>query len=96
LNSFHLSLPILGIISTGIIFVFTYMYTHFLYKFHSPTPCSVISPPNWCQPSPLGRTCSDFVEKRERIRRKKWHFSLFEIKVATQGVSLWYFHVYIL
>jgi hypothetical protein len=27
-------------------------------------------------------------------RKKKWHFYLLEIKVATLGISLWYFHVY--
>jgi hypothetical protein len=26
------------------------------------------------------------------VKEKKWHFCLF--KIATQGVSLWYFHVY--
>jgi hypothetical protein len=31
--------------------------------------------------------------RREKIKRKARHFCLFEIKVATQGVSLWYFHV---
>jgi hypothetical protein len=34
-------------------------------------------------------------EKRERRKWKACHFCLFEIKVATQGVSLWYFHIYI-
>jgi hypothetical protein len=34
-------------------------------------------------------------EKRKQNKTKKpWHFSLFEMKVATQGVFLWYFHVY--
>jgi hypothetical protein len=31
--------------------------------------------------------------RRENIKGKTWHFCLFEIKVATQGVLLWYFHV---
>jgi hypothetical protein len=77
------------------------MRTRFLHHIHPPTPLPHHLPSfHWCQPSPLGRTCSillfsDFVEeKREKIKRKTWHFSLFEIKVATQGDSLWYFHVY--
>jgi hypothetical protein len=32
--------------------------------------------------------------RRKRRKEKKWHFCLLEIKVATLGVSLWYFHVY--
>jgi hypothetical protein len=61
-------------------------------------PLTLSTPPShWCQSTPLGRTYfailfSDFVEEqRENIKRKTLHFSLFEIKVATRGVSLWYF-----
>jgi hypothetical protein len=32
--------------------------------------------------------------RRKKRKRKTWYFSLFEIKVTTQRVSLWYFHVY--
>jgi hypothetical protein len=32
--------------------------------------------------------------RRKKNKRKKWHFCLFKIKIATQGVSLWQFHVY--
>jgi hypothetical protein len=43
--------------------------------------------------TPPGRACSalpfsDFAKER----KKKWHFCLF--RIATQGVSLWHFHVY--
>jgi hypothetical protein len=40
--------------------------------------------------------CSPVLQfcRRKKIKQKTWHFSLFEIKVAIQGVSLWYFHVY--
>jgi hypothetical protein len=77
--------------------VYTFFCTRFIFLPPFPKP----SPSLWCQPSSLGRACfallfSDFVgEKREKIRWKSWHFSLFEIKVAIQGVSLWYFHIYV-
>jgi hypothetical protein len=29
---------------------------------------------------------------KRKDKKKKWHFSLFEIKLATQGVSFWCFH----
>jgi hypothetical protein len=35
--SYHSPIP--GIVSTGIIFAFTYMYTHFLDHIYLPTPC---------------------------------------------------------
>jgi hypothetical protein len=62
-------------------------------------PSYRLSPPPlpsyWYQPPPLDRIRStllftDFVEEKQKTQ----HFCLFEIKVATQGVSLWYFHVY--
>jgi hypothetical protein len=76
-----------------------------MYTFFTPYPSSYPlspSPPTsqWCQPFPLGKMYptllfSNFVEeKREKRKCKTWHFSLFEIKVATQGVALWYFYVY--
>jgi hypothetical protein len=72
---------------------------HFPIYMHVYTECIQYSPSHALSPShssptgtnPPGRTCfallfSDFV------REKKWHFCLF--KIATQGVSLWHFHVY--
>jgi hypothetical protein len=61
--------------------------------FPRPSP---LSSTNFTLPRPcplLDRICfalllSDFVEEK-----RKWYFCLFEIKVATQGVSLWHFHV---
>jgi hypothetical protein len=38
------SLPIPGTVSTGIIFAFTYMCTHYLHHIHPPTPFSNTSP----------------------------------------------------
>jgi hypothetical protein len=71
---------ILGVVLTGIIFAFIYMYTHFIAMYPPSSPLSSTPPPShWCQPSPLGRTCSallfsDFVvEKREKIKQKKSH-----------------------
>jgi hypothetical protein len=32
--------------------------------------------------------------RRKKKNILKWRFSLFQIKVVTQGVSLWYFHEY--
>jgi hypothetical protein len=52
-----------GTVSTSIIFVFTYMCTHFCTVFTLP-PCALSPPPlpsYRCQPSPLGRTCSAFI-----------------------------------
>jgi hypothetical protein len=71
------------------------MYTHFLHSIHPSIPFPCHLPPPTGTKHPAGRTCStllfsDFVE--ERI---KWHFCLFVIKVAIQGISLWYFHVYV-
>jgi hypothetical protein len=93
------SLLIPGIVSTGIIFAFTHICTRFLHHIHPPTP--------FCHHLPLSRLPAlppeqdlfhlpvlNFVEeKREKRKWKTWHFSLSEIKAATQGVSLWYFHV---
>jgi hypothetical protein len=72
-----------GICSTGIIFAFTYMRTHFLHNIHPPTPFfTTIRLP--VVPSALpGRTCStlSFCWFCGRIK-KKWHFYSIEIKVA--------------
>jgi hypothetical protein len=62
-----------GVVSTGIIFAFTY-FVHTFFALYSPFyTLSPSSPqPHWCQPSPLGRTYSallfsDFVgEKKEK------------------------------
>jgi hypothetical protein len=47
---------------------------------------------------PHHRTCSALLssdllgEKTLEIKRKTWYFCFFEIKMATPGVSLCYFH----
>jgi hypothetical protein len=88
--------------TTVIISAFTYMYTRFFHHIHPPTTFPHYLPaPTTTNIPPLSRTCSalllsDFSEKkRKQIKRKTWHFCLFAIKVVTQVVSLWYFHVYI-
>jgi hypothetical protein len=90
--------PILGMVSAGIIFAFTYMFTHFLYRIHPPT---LFSPTPWYHRvvdtlPPQDLFCPPVVWfcRIKKKRRKKWYFYLFEIRVATQGVSLWYFHVF--
>jgi hypothetical protein len=54
------SLPIPGIVSTGLIFVFTYMYTHYLYYIHPLTPFPTFPPlsPTGAKPLSPCRTCS--------------------------------------
>jgi hypothetical protein len=82
--------PIPGVVSTGIIFPFTYICTQYLCCIHSPMSFPHLLPPS-TGTSPSGRTCptllfSDFVKVN------KYHFCLF--KIVTQGFSLWYFHAY--
>jgi hypothetical protein len=70
---------------------------------YSPSyPLSLTPPPShWSSPPrpPPGRACSallfsNFVGgKGEKTKWKKWHFSLFEIRIVTQRVSLRYFHM---
>jgi hypothetical protein len=67
------------------------MGTQYLHSIHPPTPFPCyISPPTGTNSSPPGKDCSPIVWKK---KGKKWHFCLLEINIATQGVSLWYFHV---
>jgi hypothetical protein len=49
--------------------IYLHVYT-VLYQFHPPTPCSVISLLPLMPAFPPDRTCSNFVEERERIRKK--------------------------
>jgi hypothetical protein len=93
----HLNLlplpPVPGAVSMGIIFAFACTYT----QYSSSYPLSLSSPTShWCQhrpPQPALWFC-----RRNKIKDKKKnrHFCWFEIKIATQGVSLWYFHAYII
>jgi hypothetical protein len=61
-----------GTVSTGIIFAFTCMCTHFLHYSHPPTPCLYHLPPPTGLTLPLGRTYSTLLfsnfaeEKREK------------------------------
>jgi hypothetical protein len=73
-----------------------HVYTFF--ALYSPSYPLSLPPPFNCYQSPTlspSRTCSilllsDFAEdKRKKEKNKKWHFCLFVMKVATQGVSLW-------
>jgi hypothetical protein len=84
-----------GRISSGISFVFTYMCARFLYYIHFPTPFTATSSSHWYQPYPGQDLFCPPVLLFSKRKRKKWHFCLCEMKIATQGISLWYFHVYI-
>jgi hypothetical protein len=84
--------PIPGIVSTGIIFQFTVMCTQYLHYIHPPTPfLHLLTPSYWYQPHPIRQNL--FPSSCSLVLQKKWHFCLF--KIATQGVSLWYFYVFI-
>jgi hypothetical protein len=77
------------------------MYT-FLCHIHPPTPFpQYLSPPTGASPPHWQYLFHHPVlqfsrKKKEREKRKwkTWHFSLFEVKVATWGISLWYFYMY--
>jgi hypothetical protein len=93
LTSPHSLIP--GTVSVGIIFAFTYMCTHFLYQIYPPThfprhvSLPLISPlPSIPQQDLLCPPVFLFCRKKGKDKMKNMIFSLFEIKVATQGVSL--------
>jgi hypothetical protein len=91
--------PIPGIVSASIIFAFTCLWTHFLHCIHPSAgfPCHLSSPTGASPPPWAGSICFPVLwfRRREKIKRKTWHFCLFAIKAAIQGVFLWYFHVYV-
>jgi hypothetical protein len=70
------------------------MCTQYLYHIHPPTPFPhlLLLPqvPTTALSLP-GRTCST-LPISNFVKEKKWQFCLF--KIATQGVSLWHFHVH--
>jgi hypothetical protein len=85
-----LSPPLPVIVSTGLIFTFTHMCTWNLHHIHPPTPFPHHFPPPMGTQSP-DRTCSALLFSNF-VKEEKWHFCLF--KMATLGVSVWYFRVY--
>jgi hypothetical protein len=79
------------IVSSGTIILFIYMCTHYLHQIHPPIPFPHLFPiPIGTNPTP-GKTCSILLFS-DFVKGKKWHLCLF--KIATQGVSLWHFHVH--
>jgi hypothetical protein len=81
--------PIPGIVSTGLIFLFTYMYTYF-HHIHPLKSLSLytLSPIGIY---PLDRTHFAFLFS-VLVKKKKMTFCLF--KIALQGAWLWHFCVY--
>jgi hypothetical protein len=78
-----------------IIFAFTCMCTHFFHHTHSPTPfphlhCANPTPPSPTPPEKLWPLVLRFVE--DKRWKEKHDIFAFETKIATWGVSLWYFH----
>jgi hypothetical protein len=64
--------PIPGIVSTGLIFLFTYMYTQYLNYIHPPMPFPHLPPPTGTNPP--GRTCSTllFSDINKHLKKKKY------------------------
>jgi hypothetical protein len=68
------------------------MCIQYLLHIHPPTPFPHLPTPTGTTPSsPSGRNWSNLLFYNF-VKERKWHFCLF--KIATQGVSLGHFHVY--
>jgi hypothetical protein len=70
--------------------IYVYMCTQYLRHTHSPIPFPhtlVLTTLHPC------RICSALLFSNFVKAKKKWYFCSF--KIATQGVSLWHFHVYL-
>jgi hypothetical protein len=67
--------------STGIIFAFIYMCTHYLHHIHAPTPFTTTSQDLFF-PSVL-QFC-----RRKKGKKKKWHFWSLKIKIGSFLVTL--------
>jgi hypothetical protein len=67
-----------------------------IFTFLSPFPSTLLISLLPARPSGQDLFCPPVLRfcRREKIKWKTWNFSLFKIKVATQGVSLWQFHVH--
>jgi hypothetical protein len=67
------------------------MHTQYLHYIHPSTPFPHFLPPPTSTNPPRGSDPpSSHICKWKK--KENWHFCLF--KIATQGVSLWHFHVY--
>jgi hypothetical protein len=96
LISFILYPPVPGIVSAGIILAYAYMCTHILYDIHPPIPFTCHLLPLISinsTPSPAGPvlpSCSLILQEKKKIKDKKknMNFFLFELKIATQRISL--------
>jgi hypothetical protein len=86
--------PTPGIVSTDIIFPFTYMYLQYLHHIHPPSPFPHSFPLLLVPASPRQDLFCPlllwYCIRKEENKRQFWLF-----KIATQGVSFWHFHVYV-
>jgi hypothetical protein len=73
--SFILPQPIPGIISIGIIFLFSNMCTEYLGDIHPPTPFPLLLPYSLV-PTPAGRTCSTLLISNFVKEKKNFFVSL--------------------
>jgi hypothetical protein len=79
--------PIPGIVSIGLIFPFTYMCTQYLHYIHPHTLSPHFLPPIGSKyPTENCSTLCSLIF----LKKKKW----LSFKIATHGVSLWHFYVY--
>jgi hypothetical protein len=96
-------LPLIpGMVSTAIIFAFTYMCTHYFQCTHPLIPFSHhLSPLTGANTLHPGKDlfCPLVLQfcRRKKVKDKKKNmtFCLFKINISTQGVSLWCFHSYV-
>jgi hypothetical protein len=69
-----------------------YIQVYTVFALYSPSHTLSLSLPPLTGTKPPGRTCSTILFS-SFVKENKWYFYLF--KIATQGVSLWHFHVFI-
>jgi hypothetical protein len=85
--------PILGILSTGTIFLFTFLCIQYLHNIHYFTPFLHLIPPppkiNLPQAGPVPISCSWVLQKKQK------EIAFLLVYDSYTGSFLWYFHVYV-
>jgi hypothetical protein len=82
--------PIPGTVSTGLIFLFTYMYTQYLHRINPPAPFPhFLLPPTGTNLPRQDLFCPPVLQFCKRNIKITCLY-----KISTQGVSSLYFHVY--